>query len=260
MKTAENNGPEIRRMREKHVLIIEDNVYAMENVFKTIKNIPYVIVLKAQNSEQAYKFSIEYTIDLFIVDIILNSNELGDVSGIHFVERIRRIEKYYFTPIIFTTSMEDPQLYAFAQLHCYEYFEKPYDNIKFKKCVKEALKFETVEDELEFYSFKCDGIICPIKTDDIVFFENKITNLLIHCSNGDVLSAPYKSFKKLMLELSSNKFIKCNRNIIINKNFVKTIDPVNRYIAMTDGHGTFDIGQRMVKRVWKVLKINKNPL
>ena len=38
----------------------------------------------------------------------------ADVSGIEFAQKIRTIEKYAFTPIIFTTSLEDPKLYAFT--------------------------------------------------------------------------------------------------------------------------------------------------
>ena len=58
------------------------------------------------------------------MDIILNISVPGDVVGIKFVENVRKIKKYEFTPSIFTTSLEDADLYAYAQLHYYRYFEK----------------------------------------------------------------------------------------------------------------------------------------
>ena len=62
----------------------------------------------------------------FIVDIILEKTKNGDMSGMTFADNIREIERYKATPIIFTTSLEDPKLHAYAHLHCYQYFDKYY--------------------------------------------------------------------------------------------------------------------------------------
>lgn len=232
---------------DKQILIIEDNKHSMEKTCALIKRIDGVFIHKAENSEQAYRYALEYHIDLFIVDIILNTNVPGDVSGTKFVESIRKIERYEFTPIIFTTSLEDANLYAYAQLHCYRYFEKPFDYDEFITVVKEALRFKTVKEESRFYHYKKDGVHYTVKVQDIVFFQNNRYNVFIHCKDRSVIETPYKSNRHILLELNSNKFLKCNKNTIINMDFISNVDPINRYIKLMNGYGTFELGVRLKK-------------
>lgn len=229
----------------KQILIIEDNERSMRKVCAILKNIDNIIILKAKNSEQAYRYALEYNIDLFIVDIILNTSVLGDVAGIQFVERIRTIERYEFTPIIFTTALEDAQLHAYAHLHCYRYFEKPYDSGEFYQTVISALRFKTVKEKKAFYYYKMDGVIYSVKIQNIVYIENNRFNVLIHCEDGTILYTPYKSCKQVLLELNSEKFLKCNKNTIVNVDFIENVDAVNRYIKLVKEYGTLEIGQRL---------------
>lgn len=233
------------RSSDKQILIIEDNKRSMEKACALINQIDGVFVHKAENSEQAYRYALECPIDLFIVDIILNTNVPGDVAGTKFVESIRSIEKYEFTPIIFTTSLEDPDVYAYAQLHCYRYFEKPYDNEEFLKVVKETLRYKSVREESRFYTYKKDGVYYTVKVDDIVYFQNDRYNVFIHCANGNVLVTPYKSNKQILLELRTDRFLKCNKNTLVNADFVANTDPINRYIELVDGYGTLELGARL---------------
>ncbi|MFQ6931962.1 MAG: hypothetical protein ACLRR3_13355 [Eubacterium sp.] len=62
------------------------------------------------------------------------------MSGMTFADNIREIERYKATPIIFTTSLEDPKLHAYAHLHCYQYFDKYYREDEFKEAVQFTLK------------------------------------------------------------------------------------------------------------------------
>lgn len=230
---------------DKQILIIEDNKHSMEKACRLIKQIGGVFIHKAKNSEQAYRYALEYHIDLFIVDIVLNTRVQGDVSGTKFVENIRKIEKYAFTPILFTTALEDAHFHAYAQLHCYRYFEKPYNNEEFVEVVKEALCFKTVKEESRFYYYKNDGVHYTIKVDDIVYFQNDKYNVFIHCANGSIIETPYKSNRIILLELQSDRFLKCNKNTIVNLEFVANVDPINRYIQLTDGYGMLELGARL---------------
>lgn len=230
---------------DKQILIIEDNKRSMEKACTLLQQIGGIFIHEAENSEQAYRYALEYHIDLFIVDIILNSGIPGDVSGIKFVESIRKIEKYTFTPVIFTTALEDPELYAYAHLHCYRYFEKPYDSREFIQVVREALNFYTVKEESRFYNYKKDGVYYAVKVRDIVYFQNNKFNVFIHHANKSVIETPYKSNKVILLELNSNKFLKCNKNTIVNIDYIDRVDPVNRYIELTNGYGTLELGVRL---------------
>ena len=110
-------------VQKKNILVIEDSEQYMDMICNKLSNITDINVYKAKDSAQAYKYALEENISVFIVDIILDTNALGDVSGIKFVERIRTIPEYKFTPIIITSSLEDPKLHSYSYLHCYRYFE-----------------------------------------------------------------------------------------------------------------------------------------
>lgn len=83
----------------KNVLIVEDNKAALTTLYKTVEELDIETkIFTASDSKEAYQKAIQYTIDVFIVDIILDTTINADVSGIEFSERIRRIEKYEFAP------------------------------------------------------------------------------------------------------------------------------------------------------------------
>lgn len=234
--------------KNKQILIIEDNEHSMKLICKIIGDIEDLTIFKAINSEQAYKYTIENDIELFIVDLILEPSILGTVSGIKFIEKLRTIDRYKFTPVIVTTSLEDPKLHAYAYLHCYRYFEKPYDKNEFRWAVKEALEFKTAKQERRFYYYRKDGILYSVKIEEIIYIKNNSLNTYIHKQNKEVLKIPYKSCKSVMLELPGDKFFKCNKNTIINIDYISNIDPANRYITLVNGYGTLEIGMRLRKK------------
>lgn len=234
--------------KDKQVLIVEDNTKSMELIEKCLCDFEELILFKAENSEKAYKYAMENNIELFIVDLILDTEKPGDVSGIKFVEKIRTVERYKFAPIIVTTSLEDPKMHIYAQLHCYRYFEKPYDMKEFKHSVKEALKYNIAKEQRQFFYYKNDGVIYSIKIKEIVYIKNSGVKTCIYQVGNRKISIPYRSCKNILLELSSDKFLKCNKNTIINIEYVHNVDAVNRYITLINGYGVIDIGARMKKR------------
>lgn len=232
----------------KQILLVEDNERNRKKIRRLLSGIQGITILEAESSEKAYKYAIEYNINLFIIDIILNTSVNGDVSGIQFAEQMRKLEKYEFVPMIFTTALEDAGLYAYAHLHCYRYFEKPYDEEEFYQTVLSALKYKTIEDKKEFYYYKKDGVIYTLRTKNIMYIENKKVNVLIHCHDRSIITTPYKSCKQILLELHSDRFLKCNKSTIVNVEYIARVDTVNRRITLVNQEETLELGQRLKGR------------
>ena len=117
----------MRETMEKRILILEDKAQTMETIENAAMDLPYnVRVIKTATVKDAYQYAMEMTIDVFLVDIILNPGVMGDTSGIEFAKHIRCVSKYQFTPIIFITALADPELYAYRNIHCFGYLEKPF--------------------------------------------------------------------------------------------------------------------------------------
>lgn len=238
----------------KSILIVEDNVKSADLIEKIITSIDSsIVVYVAENSEAAYKYAMEKDIDVFILDIILNTRIQSDTSGIKFAKEMRNVHKYLFTPMIFMTSLEDPEMYAYRDLHCYGYLEKPFDVSKAEELIRGALKFEKQINEDETVYFRKDKIIYPFKISDIVFTCNNNHTMVIHHKNGTTLSIPYKTCSQLLNEVKSDCLMQCSRNTLVNKKYIKTVDLINRYITLTNQERV-EIGGTYLKKVERELR------
>ena len=235
----------------KTVLIVEDNVRSMEMLVKIIENLRTGVEIKtASSQEEAAILAMKFNIDLFMLDIILNASNPGDVSGMKFAEYIRTLQKYKYTPIIFITALEDPELHAYSDLHCYYYVEKPYDVEKVSSVISEALEFPAVHNEPQTVFFRKDGILYKKEISEILYIENSRAGQTVYCSNGN-LKLPYKPNYKILEELASDKFIQCSRYHIINYDYIDKIDTVNRYILLKGVKTPIEIGNSFKKKFLK---------
>lgn len=89
----------------RSVLIVEDNEKAMESLRKIAVSLN-AIVYTADNSADAYRIACQHNIDIFLVDIILNPQIQGDVSGSKFVLDIKEMPRYARAIVIFITSRD----------------------------------------------------------------------------------------------------------------------------------------------------------
>lgn len=232
----------------KTVLIVEDNVRSMEMLVKIIENLRTDVEIRtASSQEEAIILTMKYNIDLFMLDIILNASNPGDVSGMKFAEHIRTFQKYKYTPIIFITALEDPELHAYSDLHCYYYVEKPYDAEKVSAVISEALEFPAVHNAPQNVFFRKDGILYKKEISEIIYIENSRSGQTVYCINGN-LKLPYKPNKKILEELASDKFIQCSRYHIVNRDYIDKIDTVNRYIQLKGLKTPIEIGNSYKKK------------
>ncbi len=240
---------------QKTILVIEDNPNQAEMMLGIIHEMsPEAIVYHAKQSDEAYRILMENTIDVFLVDIVLNTKELGDTSGIRLAKKIREIPKYLFTPLIFVTSLEDPELYAYRSLHCFGYIEKPYEAKQVQDILQQALQFKTSNDEECVLHFRRDGILYPVKCRDVLYIESIQHMMHIHMVSGKELKIPYKTAKQIIREADFSSFLQCSRNVIINTAYVEDVDMTNRYLTL--GHTSYKpaIGVTYVKKVIEAFK------
>lgn len=232
----------------KQVLIVEDNKIQMDTLGQIVESIPDVRVDKAYSAQEAYGMLFSHSYNLFLVDIILQPDSKSDVSGMDFVRKLREIRKYEFTPIIFVTSLEDPKLVAFKELHAYDYLEKPFESSEVLRVVKKALKFPGVPSGKSFGYFRKDGILYSVKVDEVTYVETSRRGVQIHTVN-DVLELPYIPSDQVLLELGQEGFVRCNRSIIVNKGYIQYIDNRNGYLKLKGMDAPFEMGRVLKKNI-----------
>lgn len=235
---------------KKTVLIIEDNKTQNEMLKKLVWEVNAdVTVYTAFEAKTAYKILMEKTIDVFLVDIILDTTRPGDTSGIRLVERVRTIPKYMFTPVVFITSLEDTTKYAYTDLHCLGYVEKPFSPESVKQLVEKALFFPTCKDKDDVFCFRKDGILYPVKVKNIIYMESRNHAVHIHMIEGGTLSVSYKTCKQLMDEVDADCLMQCSRCAIVNKDHILNVDIPNRFITMRGTKDKVEIGITYKKKI-----------
>lgn len=231
----------------KKILILEDKKENMDALVGLIREMDLELeIYDTFETGSAYRIAMERNIDVFLLDIVLKPEELTDMSGMVFADRIRQIEKYRFTPIIFLTALGDPEMHAYKELHCYGYLTKPFRREKLLRLLEEALTFSQPKEENKNIYFKKDGLFFAKKTQEIVYIKSSAGKMLIKTVQ-DELEISYKSNSQVLKELDSECFLKCSRAVVVNKNYIASIDSTNRYLELKNGYGTLEIGTVMKK-------------
>lgn len=237
----------------KKILILEDNYKSAHTIEEALYKIDVELkVFLVQDIKEAYTAVMNNQIDAFIIDIVLDTKKPGDTSGVKFVQDIRKMNQYQFSPVIFVTSLEDPEYYAYRELHCYAYIEKPYDVIQIQNLVKEALRFQAQTEEKVLY-FRKDGILYPVNCKEVVFAESTNHKMCFHFANTTQLTIFYKTCKQFLEEAATSDFVQCNKGTVVNKSYVSNIDITNNVITMKD-QSKISIGQAYKKRIVEVFK------
>lgn len=233
---------------KKNILVVEDNEKHMGRICNIIDELGSLVnVFKATNLKDALYFASTKNIHLFLIDIILDSTKPDNVDGLNFVSDLRNNIKYKFTPIIFLTSLEDPKLHAYSDLHCFSYVEKPFDDKYVKKLISEALQYPVDNNKSNTLYFRNDGIVYSVKSDEIVLIESSQRVMKIYSIN-DCLKVSYKSIPDVLELLNANDFLQCSRTAVVNRNYIKQVDFSNRFIKLDYIDRDVEIGINWKKR------------
>ncbi len=233
----------------KKVLILEDNKHAAETLKEIVKDVDRrVEIIVARSMTEARRLAVEEEFNLFIVDIILNQGNPNDASGLDFISFLREIKKYDFTPIIISTSIADSKLYAYDTLNCFRYIEKPFDAEQVRQAVKRAFQAPQKSQEDKYIHLRDDNTVQAQKVSDIVFIYYKERKLTIRSVDG-MSSFYYKSIRGIKRQLVDNRFLQCNRNTLVNCNFVLKIDLKKNKVILKQDYGEVALGSIYKRKI-----------
>ncbi len=236
------------------MLIIEDNVDIRRNIEEIVREVDgRANIYAVSNTPDAYKIALEKAVDLFLIDIVLEEGQLTkEPSGIIFAEKIRKLEQYFFTPMIFITGLEDPKMHAYAGIHCYAYIEKPFDPEIVKGLVGQAIQYNTEKDEDKYLYIRKHGVLYPVPIKSIVSIDSQDHILQVRMTD-ETVDIQNKTCKTILEELDSNRFVQCSRNTIVNQDYIRNIDVANYFIDLKIGDKSIEIGPAFRKSLLEKL-------
>lgn len=244
----------------KKVLILEDNRSTLCLLEKLVKETDNNLVVYAfTNAKDACECMLDHKIDLFLVDIILDTGVPGDTSGLYFAQKVRRIERYSFTPLVFITSLMDSKFILYEEFHCYSFIEKPFDPQRVKTIVKDCLQFPGSDPEWKTLWFRKEGIVQVVALEEVVYVESIDHILYIHTNKAGVVKIPYIKLKDFLQKADSKYIQQCRRNTIINLRYMDNIDVSNGIIQFKDGRRV-DMGVTYKKKIKEAIRILSNDM
>lgn len=237
----------------KRVLILEDDTTTAYLLEKAVKNMDLnAEVTCVTQYEDACMMVTDRFFDLFIVDIILDKSYVHDTSGLEFVSFLRNMKRYEFSPVIITTSLDSPKMFAYDKLHCYQYLEKPYTMGEAEQVIEKALRVPQRMDEDGYIYLRNEGCVWPQQINEIVYVYYKDRKVIVK-SVDSMNSFFYKSLSDIKNHLPGSHFFQCNRNTIINKRYIQKVDVLRNEILLKGECGTFEIGRTFRKKVYEEL-------
>ena len=240
----------------KKALIIADHPSVRDLLTVWIQSVSGdVEILAVDNIKDAYQAAIEHDINLFLVDMIFDSDRPGDSSGLLFVEKIRRIEHYFFIPVIMITDgVEDYKLYCYEKLHCYGYVKKPLDKRAITALLEHCLRFPTVQLPPKSLSFRKDGIRYYVDPRDIVYVECVQRMVVIHTTDA-VMETSQLTLKGIMEDVQEIGFIRCSRSTIVNQAYIAYVDSTNQIVNLKPKGEQVVIGPNYKKEILIALQV-----
>lgn len=225
------------------LLVLEQETRRRERIKQIIdETLEYVTIYTAGTLAEAYQALAVCTIDVFIVNAVLEKESVTDTKGIKFVAQLREIPKYALTPVILISSLADPVLYAFQELNCLGCLNKTFETEELQKLLRKASFYETERNDERTLFLRKNKVLYPVKIKEIVFIKREHDAMCVHLEDGRVLDIPYTTLSGIMQEADSNNLVICSRNSIVNKRYVYALDPTNRFIILRDGLGTLEMG------------------
>lgn len=205
-----------------NILIVEDEDIQRERLAEIIeKNFMDIKVYKASNYNEAIRYVNDKDINLFFLDI----NLVGP-SGINLSEKIRSIDKYKLTGIIFITAEFMHIAEAVKKAHCYDYIMKPYKKEVIINIVKTFLngsKF-IYSNNSKYTLLDIDSnLAIKIFHKDIIFvkYVNKFCE--IYTVNG-VYQTKRMALSKLIKSLNDKNIVQTHKAFAVNIQYVDKIE------------------------------------
>ncbi|OPX45186.1 accessory protein regulator protein A [Ruminiclostridium hungatei] len=231
-----------KEQRERFTKIIQDVIM--------IENLDMELTLSTASPDDILTYLSENDVSgLYFLDIDLKAS----INGIELASKIRHHDPRGFVVFI-TTHSEMSYLTFIYKVEAMDYIIKDnYANIRERihQCIMDAnKKYSSKASQIQkVFSMKVGDKIINIEFGKILFFETSPTihKVIIHTFDRQI---EFYSKMKDIEEKLDNRFYRCHKSFIVNRDNIREIDLSNRCIHMVNGQECL-ISTRMMKGLVK---------
>lgn len=230
------------------IMIVEDDINIAKGIETIIKEKHHGVEVKITGySAKALKYARKEKFDMFLLDI-----ELLDYSGIELAKKLRNIDQYKLTPIVFITSIPTEELLAFKKIHCYDYIVKPFEKEDLLITVDTLLNYGIKAEIKEKYvTFDLKDFSYRVKLNDLIYLESIQRKIKAVTISEDILLTGYKLYS--IKDKLNDSFIQCHKSFIVNSNYISKVDKANELIELRDTDMQIPIGRKYKENLRSVI-------
>ena len=224
--------------REKVKTIIE-NIVLMEDVDMELNCVtadPHTVLEKVKETEE---------VGLYFLDIDLGS----DINGLELARELRLYDPRGF--VVFITTHSEMSYFTFMyKIEAMDYILKDGQadiGKRIFECILEAnRRFSSEHNKVQsVFSIKIGEKVYSVDYDDVLFFEtsSNVHKIIVHCKKRQM---EFLGKIKDIEDAVDDRFYRCHRSFLVNKDNIKEIDFKNRMIYMVNGEECM-LSNRMMK-------------
>ena len=222
------------------IAILDDNIKILEDYEQLIaacfsKNkIKGQIVTATTDYKEFVKDVRDQCANVCIIDINLRA----EVNGLYVAKCLRK--EGIKAEIIFCTGLLEymPQVF---DVNAYNFLVKPVGHNLEKCLIKLSREIETRESSKNIIEIKFGSRIYYVPIESITHIQREGSKTIINTTNR-VLEV-YDSLEALVSQLNDDRFVKCHRAIIVNKDYIDYVDRKNKSLVLTNGY-TCELGSK----------------
>ncbi|AKL94325.1 two component transcriptional regulator [Clostridium aceticum] len=222
------------------ILIVEDDPIISKGLAELAQSIHSELeLIITEYAEEALNCAKKDVIDAFFLDI-----QLKDYSGLLLGKKIREIDAYKLTPIVFITAIPTRELLAYKEIHCYDYIVKPFTEEEVTKVFQTIIRhgINKKEEKKPMLKLKQKVYSYLIKQEEIIYIESISRKLLIVTVKEKFIVSTY-TLNQILDKLTED-FLQCHKGYIVNINYVKKIDKLNNLIQLKETDFRIPIGRK----------------
>lgn len=227
---------EVQRNKIKKTI---ENIVLMEDLdmeIGCVSNNPHTILEKVKETED---------VGIYFLDIDLGA----DMTGLALAQEIRKYDPRGF--IIFVTTHSEMSYMTFIyKLEALDFILKDnpeeLDRRVYECILKANQRFASVNNKVQAnFSVKVNEKVITVDYDEILFFETStnVHKIILHCKKREMEF--WGKIKDIEKEVDE-RFYRCHRSFLVNKDNIREIDFRNRVIYMVNGDECL-ISTRMMK-------------
>ncbi len=151
--------------------------------------------------------------------IVFLDIQMPGINGIESANRLRHMDSE--TLIVFCSTSREYAFDAFP-IHPFDYLVKPYTQDRLNSVLSEMIRVVSKEEPVIEIRIPRDTILVPLKSIISASSHGHSVDIVLDDGNKLVSTMKYSELEKQLLV--NNRFLSCNRGIIINMDHVRSLD------------------------------------